>query len=168
MSPREAANIHPEKHNILVFLSNTLFPPFYVPSPSLFPISKNGRYLGGTWEELGRNMGGTFSFYLRYLFAFQSIPKRSSIEDKAKFYRRPIEHLSKTYRTSIEDLSNIYRTSIEDLSKKGWRGSGEGAEREQRKNLATKLQNSEVSFSPFWSLVSLNGTFWHFLALFGR
>ena len=27
---REAANIHPEKHNILVFLSNTLFPPFYI------------------------------------------------------------------------------------------------------------------------------------------
>ena len=30
MLPREAANIHPEKHNILVFLSNTLFPPFYI------------------------------------------------------------------------------------------------------------------------------------------
>ena len=70
MLPREAANIHPEKHNILVFLSNTLFSPFYVPFPSLFPISKNGRYLGGTWEEHGRNMGGTFSFYLRYFFAF--------------------------------------------------------------------------------------------------
>ena len=105
---------NPKKHNILVFLSNTLFSPFYVPSPSLFLISKNGRYLGGTWEVLGRYLGGTFSFHLRYFFAFQSIPKRSSIEDKAKFYRRPIEHLSKTYRTSIEDLS-----------KKGWRGSGE-------------------------------------------
>ena len=92
MLPWEAANIHPEKHNILVFLSNTLFPPFYVPFPSLFPISKNGRYLGGT-----------FSFYLRYFFAFQSIPKRSSIEDKAKFYRRPIEHLSKTYRRRAEE-----------------------------------------------------------------
>ena len=62
-------------------------------------------------------MGGTFSFYLRYFFAFHSIPKRSSIEDKAKFYRRSIEHLSKTYRTPIEDLSKTYRTSIEDLSK---------------------------------------------------
>ena len=130
MSPREAANIHPEKHNILVFLSNTLFPPFYVPFPSLFPISKNGRYLGGTWEELGRYLGGTFSFHLRYFFAFQSIPKRSSIEDKAKFYRRSIEHLSKIYRTPIEHLSNTYRTSIEDISKMGWRGSGEGVEEE--------------------------------------
>ena len=121
MLPREAANIYPEKPNILVFLSNTLFSHFYVPSPSLFPISKNGRYLGGTWEVLGRNMGGTFSFYLRYFFAFHSIPKRSSIEDKAKFYRRPIEHLSNIYRRPIEDLSNIYR-----------RRGEEGADREQR------------------------------------
>ena len=101
----EAANIHPEKHNILVFLSNTVFPPFYVPFPN---IKK--------WEVLGRNLGGTFSFYLRYFFAFQSIPKRSSIEDKAKFYRRPIEDLSNIYRRPIEDLSNIYRRPIEDLS----------------------------------------------------
>ena len=65
MSPREVANIHPEKHNILVFLSNTLFSPFYVPFPSLFPISKNGRYLGGTWEEQQ-------SFLFVYLHHFES------------------------------------------------------------------------------------------------
>ena len=106
MLPREAANIHPEKHNILVFLSNTLFSPFYVPFPSLFPISKNGRYLGGTWEELGRNVFVSPSLLLCFPF-----------DTKAKFYRRPIEHLSKTYRTSIEHLSNTYRTSIEHLSK---------------------------------------------------
>ena len=34
--------------------------------------------------------------------------KRRSIEDKAKFYRRQSEHLSKTKRTSIEDLSNDF------------------------------------------------------------
>ena len=49
----------------------------------------------------------SFSFYLRLVFAFQSMPKRSSIEV-----------LSKTYRTSIEDLSKTYRISIEDLSKR--------------------------------------------------
>ena len=72
--------------------------------------------MGGTWEVLGRNMGGTFSCHLRYFFAFHSIPKRSSIEDKAKFYRRPIEHLSKIYRRPIEDLSKTYRRPIEHLS----------------------------------------------------
>ena len=143
MLPREAANIHPEKHNILVFLSNTLFPPFYVPSPSLFPILENGRYLGGTWEE-------------RFRFTFVT----SLLSN-----RYQSEVLSKTKRSSIEDLSNIYRTSIEHLSNIYRRTIGEGAEREQRKNLATKLQNSEVSFSPFWSLVSLFGTFWHFLVV---
>ena len=128
--------------------------------------------MGGTWEVLGRNMGGTFSFYLRYFFAFQSIPKRSSIEDKAKFYRRSIEHKAKFYRRSIEHLSNTYRRPIEHLSKtyRRWGEEGaereqRGAEREQRKNLATKLQNSEVLFSPFWSLVSLNGTFWSLVSL---
>ena len=126
--PREAANIHSEKHNILVFLSNTLFSPFYVPSPSLFLISKNGRYLGGTWEEHGRNV-----------FVSPSLLLRFPIDTKAKFYRRQSEVLSKFYRRSIEDLSNIYRTSIEDLSKtyrrpiedgvkRERRGSGEGAE----------------------------------------
>ena len=47
----------------------------------------------------------SFSFYLRLVFAFQSMPKRSSIEVKAKVKRSSIEHLSKTYRTPIEDLS---------------------------------------------------------------
>ena len=70
--------------------------------------------LGGTWEVLGRNMGGTFSFHLRYFFAFQSMPKRRSIEVKAKFYRTSIEHLSNIYRRPIEDLSKTYRTSIEE------------------------------------------------------
>ena len=98
MLPREAANIHPEKHNILVFLSNTLFSPFYVPSPSLFLISKNGRYLGGTWEER-----------FRFTFVTSSLSNRYQSEVLSKIYRRSIEDLSKTYRTSIEDLSNIYR-----------------------------------------------------------
>ena len=102
MLPREVANIHREKHNILVFLSNTLF---FLLFTSLFPPFSQFQKMGGTWEELGRYMGGTFSFYLRYVLAFQSIPKRSSIEDKAKFYRRSIEHLSNIYRTPIEDLS---------------------------------------------------------------
>ena len=105
MLPREAANIHPEKHNILVFLSHTLFPPFYVPFPSLFPISKNGRYLGGTWEEHGRNV-----------FVLPSLLLCFPFDTKAKFYRRQSEVLSKIYRTSIEDLSNTYRRPIEDLS----------------------------------------------------
>ena len=105
MLPQEAANIHPEKHNILVFLSNTLFSPFYVPSPSLFPISKNGRYLGGTWEERFRFTFVTSLLSIRYQSEVLSKTKRSSIEDKAKFYRRPIEHLSNTYRRPIEDLS---------------------------------------------------------------
>ena len=115
---------------------------------------------------------------LRLCFPIDAKAKfyRCQSEGKAKFYRTSIEGPSKTYRTSIEDLSNIYRTSIEHLSKTYrtsiedlsniYRRRGEeGAEREQRKNLATKLQNSEVSFSPFWSLVSLNGTFWHFLVV---
>ena len=106
MLPREVANIHREKHNILVFLSNTLF---FLLFTSLFPPFSQFQKMGGTWEELGRYMGGTFSFYLRYVLAFQSIPKRSSIEDKAKFYRRSIEHLSNIYRTPIEDLSKTYR-----------------------------------------------------------
>ena len=82
------------------------------------------------------------------------MPNRSSIDAKAKFYRSQSEGKAKVKRSSIEDLSKTYR---------GW--GEEGAEREQRKNLATKLQNSEVSFSPFWSLVSLFGTFWHFLVV---
>ena len=105
MLPREAANIHSEKHNILVFLSNTLFSPFYVPSPSLFLISKNGRYLGGTWEERFRFTFVTSSLSNRYQSEVLSKTKRSSIEDLSKIYRRPIEHLSNTYRTSIEHLS---------------------------------------------------------------
>ena len=91
MLPREAANIHPEKHNILVFLSNTLFSPFYVPSPSLFPISKNGRYLGGTWEERFRFTFVTSSLFNRYQSEGLSKTKRSSIEDLSNIYRRPIE-----------------------------------------------------------------------------
>ena len=121
MLPQEAANIHPEKHNILVFLSNTLFSPFYVPSPSLFPISKNGRYLGGTWEERFRFTFVTSSLFNRYQSEGLSKTKRSSIEDLSNIYRRPIEDLSKTYRTSIEHLSKTYR-----------RRGEEGAEREQR------------------------------------
>ena len=154
MLPREAANIHPEKHNILVFLSNTLFPPFYVPSPSLFPILENGRYLGGTWEVLGRYLGGTWEERFRFTFVTSLLSNRYQSEVLSKIYRRPIEHLSNIYRRPIEHLSKTYR-----------RWGEEGAEREQRKNLATKLQNSETSFSPFWSLVSLNGTFWHFLVV---
>ena len=106
MLPREVANIYSEKHNILVFLSNTLFSPFYVPFPSLFPISENGRYLGGTWEERFRFTFVTSLLSIRYQSEVLSKTKRSSIEDKAKFYR-----------TSIEDLSNIYRRPIEHLSK---------------------------------------------------
>ena len=104
----------------IIFSSSSLTL-FFLLFTSLFPPFSQFQKMGGTWEVLGRNMGGTFSFYLRYFFAFHSIPKRSSIEDKAKFYRRPIEHLSKTYRTSIEDLSKTYR-----------RRGEEGAEREQR------------------------------------
>ena len=130
MSPREAANIHPEKHNILVFLSNTLFPPFYVPFPSLFPISKNGRYLGGTWEEHGRNVFVSPSLLLRFPIDTKAKFYRRQSEVLSKIYRTPIEDLSNTYRTSIEHLSNIYRRHIEDLSKMGWRGSGEGVEEE--------------------------------------
>ena len=114
MLPREAANIHPEKNNILVFLSNTLFPPFYVPSPSLLPISKNGRYLGGTWEERFRFTFVTSLLSNRYQSEVLSKTKRSSIED-----------LSNTYRTPIEDLSNIYRRPIEDGVKRERRGSRE-------------------------------------------
>ena len=90
MSPREAANIHPEKHNILVFLSNTLFPPFYV----LFPPFSQFQKMGGTWEE-------------RFRFTFVT----SLLSN-----RYQSEVLSKTKRSSIEDLSNIYRRPIEDLS----------------------------------------------------
>ena len=73
----------------------------------------------------------TIPFNHRYFIAYLSMLKRcqsevlsntyrSSIEDKAKFYRRQSEVLSKTYRTSIEDLSKTYRTSIEHLSKRSW------------------------------------------------
>ena len=130
MSPREAANIHPEKHNILVFLSNTLFSPFYVPSPSLFLISKFGRYLGGTWEEHGRNVFVLPSLLLCFPIDTKAKFYRRQSEVLSKIYRTPIEDLSNTYRTSIEHLSNIYRRHIEDLSKMGWRGSGEGVEEE--------------------------------------
>ena len=41
-----------------------------------------------------RYYSSLFSFNLRYFFAFHSMPKRSSIEEKAKFYRTSIEHLS--------------------------------------------------------------------------
>ena len=125
---RETANIHSEKHNILVFLSNTLFSPFYVPSPSLFLISKNGRYLGGTWEERFRFTFVTSSLSNRYQSEVLSKTKRSSIEVLSKIYRRPIEDLSNIYRTSIEDLSKTYRRPIEDGVKRERRGSGEGAE----------------------------------------
>ena len=99
MSPREAANIHPEKHNILVFLSNTLFPPFYVPFPSLFPISKNGRYLGGTWEELGRYLGGTWEERFRVTFVTYLLSNRYQSEVLSKTYRR--EHVSAVLSTPI-------------------------------------------------------------------
>ena len=114
MLPREAANIYPEKHNILVFLSNTVFPPFYVPSPSLFPILENGRYLGGTWEVLGRNVFVSPSLLLCFLIDTKAKFYRRQSEVLSKIYRRPIEHLSKTYRRPIEHLSNIYRTPIEE------------------------------------------------------
>ena len=52
----------------------------------------------------------------RLLIDAKAMSKRSSIEDKAKFYRRQSEVLSKTKRSSIEDLSNIYRRPIEVLS----------------------------------------------------
>ena len=107
MLPWEAANIHPEKHIILVFPSNTLFPPFYVPFPSLFPIPENGRYLGGTWEERFRLTFVTSLLSNRYQSEVLSKTKRSSIEDLSNTYRTPIEHLSNTYRTPIEDLSKM-------------------------------------------------------------
>ena len=108
MSPWEVANINPEKHSILVFLSNTLFSPFYVPFPSLFPMLENGRYLGGTWEE---------RFHFTFVTSLLSNRYQSEVLSKTK--RTPIEHLSKTYRTPIEDLSKTYRRPIEDLSKMG-------------------------------------------------
>ena len=49
------------------------------------------------------------------------------IDAKAKFYRCQSEGKAKFYRTSIEDLSKTYR-----------RGSGEGAESEQRKKSSRK------------------------------
>ena len=106
----------------IIFSSSSLTL-FFLLFTSLLPPFSQFQKMGGTWEVLGRNMGGTFLFYLRYFFAFQSIPKRSSIEDKAKFYRRPIEHLSNTYRTPIEDLSKTYRAPIEDGVKRERRGS---------------------------------------------
>ena len=127
MSPWEVANINPEKHSILVFLSNTLFSPFYVPFPSLFPMLENGRYLGGTWEVLGRNV-----------FISPSLRLCFPIDIKAKFYRRQSEHLSNIYRRPIEHLSKIYRRPIEDLSKTYRRWGEEGAEREQRKKSSRK------------------------------
>ena len=130
MLPREAANIHPEKHNILVFLSNTLFPPFYVPSPSLFPILENGRYLGGTWEERFRFTFVTSLLSNRYQSEVLSKTKRSSIEHLSKTYRTSIEDLSNIYRRPIEHLSNIYRRPIEEGVKRERRGSREGAEEE--------------------------------------
>ena len=157
MLPWEVANINPEKHSILVFLSNTLFLLF----TSLLPPFPQYQKMGGTWEELGRNMGGTFSFHLRYFFAFQSIPKRSPIEDKAKFYRRPIEHLSKTYRRPIEHLSKTYRRPIEEGVKRERTGSREGAEEEFGYKV-TKFRSLIFTF------LVVSVTFWHFLALFGR
>ena len=113
-------------------------PHFCFPFSSVLPLSKNGTYLGLTWEVLGRNMGGTFSCHLRYFFAFHSMPKRSSIEEKAKFYRTSIEHLSKTYRRSIEHLSKTYRRPIEYLSKTYRRG-----------HVSTVLSTSySLSFAP--------------------
>ena len=89
MSPREAANIHPEKHNILVFLSNTLFPPFYV----LFPPFSQFQKMGGTWEER-----------FRFTFVTSLLSNRYQSEVLSKRKRSCIEHLSKTYRTSIEEI----------------------------------------------------------------
>ena len=119
MSPWEVANINPEKHSILVFLSNTLFSPFYVPFPSLFPMLENGRYLGGTWEVLGRYLGGTWEERFHFTFVTSLLSNRYQSEVLSKTKRTPIEHLSKTYRTPIEDLSKTYRRPIEDLSKMG-------------------------------------------------
>ena len=69
----------------------------------------------------------TIPFNHRYFIAYLSMLKRcqsevlsntyrSSIEDKAKFYRRQSEVLSKSKRSSIEYLSKIYRRQSEDLS----------------------------------------------------
>ena len=146
-------NIHPEKHNILVFLSNTLFPPFSHFQKMGVTWELLGSYMGGTWEERFRftfvsfcfpivsksNLASSFSLHslifrtvlvspsLRLCFPIDAKAKfyRCQSEGKAKFYRTSIEDLSNIYRRPIEDLSKTYRTSIEDLSKKGWRGSGE-------------------------------------------
>ena len=72
---------------------------------SLFPPFSQYQKMGGTWEELGRNVFVSPSLLLCFPF-----------DTKAKFYRRQSEVLSKTKRSSIEDLSNIYRRPIEVLS----------------------------------------------------
>ena len=135
-------NIHPEKHNILVFLSNTLFSPF-----------SHFQKMGVTWEEHGRNvfvspslvlcfpivskrsLTSSFSLHsliFRTVLVSPSLRLCFSIDAKAKFYRCQSEGKAKFYRSSIEDLSNIYRRPIEHLSKTYRRRGEEGAEREQR------------------------------------
>ena len=159
----------------------TLFSFFFT---SLFPPFSHFQKMGVTWEERFRFTFVSVCFpivlkrSLTSSFSLHSLIFRTVLVSPSLRLCFPIDVKAKVKRCQSEGKAKFYRTSIEDLSKKGWRGSGEGAEREQRKNLATKLQNSEVSFSPFWSLVSLNGTFWHFLvvsviywhflALFGR
>ena len=52
----------------------------------------------------------------RLLIDAKAMSKRSSIDVKAKFYRRQSEVLSKTKRSSIEDKAKFYRRPIEHLS----------------------------------------------------
>ena len=159
-----------------IIFSSSCLTLFFLPFPIFKKWELLGSYMGVTWEERFRftfvsfcfpivsnsNLASSFSLHsliFRTVLVSPSLRLCFPIDAKAKFYRCQSEGKAKFYRSSIEDLSKTYRRSIEDLSKtyRGW--GEEGAEREQRKNLATKLQNSEVSFSPFWSLVSLNGTF---------
>ena len=124
MLPQEAAKNHPKEYYFRDFFS-TLIP---LTSASLFPPFCHFQKMGLTWDLLGRYLGGTWEEHGRNVFVSPSLLLCFPFDAKAKFYRREsevlsniyrtsIEHLSKTYRTSIEDLSNIYRRSIEHLSK---------------------------------------------------
>ena len=67
--------------------------------------------------QVGPSVTVTSSLTYRLLIDTKAMSKRSSIEDKAKFYRRQSEVLSKSKRRSIEDKAKIYRRQSEVLSK---------------------------------------------------
>ena len=142
-------NIHPEKHNILVFLSHTLFPPFSHFQKMGVTWELLGSYLGVTWEERfcftfvsfcfpivsKRNLASSFSLHsliFRTVLVSPSLRLCFPIDAKAKFYRCQSEGKAKVKRSSIEHLSKTYRRPIEHLSKTYRRRGEEGAEREQR------------------------------------